>query len=148
LLRFPLTASIRLRRGFSPAPRAKPYEREIIAWWREKPARYPAGFDTAWAKRTLEEIKIVGFCAYLDDKGALFLADATEERRPPPAHSIKGLGRILFGLRVDRSLIDAIWSPEGESREIATRALTPISGRRSAHGLQNAQDAKRRRDER
>jgi hypothetical protein len=91
------------------------YEREIVAWWREKPATYPDGFDVAWAKRTLEEIKIVGLCAYLDDKGALFLADATGKRRPPLAHAVKGLGRIVFGLRVDPGLIDAIWPPEGES---------------------------------
>ena len=92
------------------------YEREIVAWWREKPASYPDGFDAAWAKRTLEEIKTLGFRAYLDDKGALFLADATEKRRPPPAHAVKGLGRIARGLRVDPGLIDAIWPPEGARR--------------------------------
>ena len=124
------------------------YEREIVAWWREKPASYPDGFDAAWAKRTLEEIKTLGFRAYLDDKGALFLADATEKRRPPPAHAVKGLGRIARGLRVDPGLIDTIWPPEDESREIATRPLTPISGRRSAHGPPSAQDAKRWRAER
>jgi hypothetical protein len=123
------------------------YEREIVAWWREKPASYPDGFDAAWAKRTLEEIKILGLRAYLDDKGALFLADATEKRRPPPAHAVKGLGRIAGGLRVDLGLIDTIWPPEDESREIATRPSTPIS-RRSAHGPPSAQDAKRWRGER
>jgi hypothetical protein len=91
------------------------YEREIVAWWREKPASYPDGFAAAWAKRTLEEIKTLGFCACLDDKGALFLADATGQRRPPPAHAVKGLGRIVFGLRVDPGLINAIWPPEDES---------------------------------
>jgi hypothetical protein len=91
------------------------YEREIVGWWREKPASYPDGFDAAWAKRTLEEIKSLGFRACLDDKGALFLADATEKRRPPPALVVKGLGRIARGLRVDPGLIDAIWPPEGES---------------------------------
>jgi hypothetical protein len=91
------------------------YEREVVGWWREKPASYPDGFDAAWAKRTLEEIKSLGFRAYLDDKGALLLADATEKRRPPPAHAVKGLGRIARGLRVDPSPIDAIWPPEGES---------------------------------
>ena len=91
------------------------YEREIVGWWREKPARYPDGFDAAWTKRKLEEIKTLGFRAYLDDKGALFLADATEKRRPPPAHAVKGLGRIARGLRLDPSLFDAIWPREGES---------------------------------
>jgi hypothetical protein len=118
------------------------YEREIVAWWREKPASYPDGFAAAWAKRTLEEIKTLGFRVCLDDKGAPFLDDVTGEVRPPPAHTVRGLGRIVFGLRVDPGLIDAIWPPEGESREIATRALTAISERKSA------QDAKRWRDER
>jgi hypothetical protein len=91
------------------------YERAIVAWWREKPTSYPDDFDAAWAKQTLEEIKTLGFCAYLDDKGALFFADATGERRRPPAHAVKGLGRIVLGLRVNPGLINAIWPPEGES---------------------------------
>ena len=77
------------------------YEHEIVAWWREKPASYPDGFGATWAKRTLEEIRILGFCASLDDKGAPFLADVTGEVRPPPAHIVKGFGRTVFGLRVD-----------------------------------------------
>jgi hypothetical protein len=91
------------------------FEREIVDWWREKPESYPDGFDAAWAARTLEEIKALAFRAYLNDKGALFLADATGERRPPPAHALKGLGRITLGLRVDPGLIDAIWPSSSET---------------------------------
>jgi hypothetical protein len=64
----------------------------------------------------LEEIKTLGFRADFDDKGVLLLADATGERRPPPAHAIKGLGRIKLGLRVDPGLIEAIWPSDRDSQ--------------------------------
>jgi hypothetical protein len=102
------------------------YERQIVAWWREEPASYPDGFNAAWAKRTLEEIKTLGFRAYLDDKGALFLADVTGERRPPPAHAVKGLGMIMPGLRGDPGLIGAIWPSDGGSS--GTTPLSPSGG--------------------
>jgi hypothetical protein len=59
-----------------------------------------------------------GLCAAtadLDGEGALFLADATRERRPPPARAIMGLGPIKRGLRVDPGLIKAIWPSDGDS---------------------------------
>jgi len=65
--------------------------------------------DVAWAKRGLEAIRDLGFRAYRDEKGALRIVDATREERPPPAHVVKGLGRIKLGLRVDPDLIKAIW---------------------------------------
>jgi hypothetical protein len=37
-----------------------------------------------------------------------------EGERPPPAHVVKGLGRIMLGLRVDPDLIEAIWPREGD----------------------------------
>jgi hypothetical protein len=95
------------------------YEREIVDWWRTKPESYPDGFDAAWAIRMLEEIKTLGFRAYFHDEGTLLLTDATGERRPPPAHAIKGLGRIKRGLRVDPGLIEAIWPSGGERRRLS-----------------------------
>ena len=70
--------------------------------------------DVAWAKRGLEAIRGLGFRAYRDEKGALRIVDATREERPPPAHVVKGLGRIMLGLRVDPDLIEAIWPREGD----------------------------------
>ena len=90
------------------------YEREIVAWWRQKPATHPDGFEVDWAKRTLAGMKTLGYRASVDDKGALFLADATGARRPPPAHAVKGMGRIVFGLRVDPGLVEAIWPSDGD----------------------------------
>jgi hypothetical protein len=91
------------------------YEREILAWWRTRPVTYAREFDVAWAKRGLEAIGDLGFRAYHDEKGALRIVDATGEERPPPAHVVKGLGRINLGLRINPGLIDAIWPSDGES---------------------------------
>ena len=71
--------------------------------------------DVAWAKRGLEAIRDLGFRAYRDEKGALRIVDATGEERHPPAHAVKGLGRIMRGLRVDPDLIEAIWPSDGDS---------------------------------
>ena len=71
--------------------------------------------DVAWAKRGLEAIRDLGFRAYRDEKGALRIVDATREKRPPPAHVVKGLGRIMLGLRIDPGLIEAIWPSDGDS---------------------------------
>jgi hypothetical protein len=73
-------------------------EREILAWWRMRPATCAREFDVAWAKRGLEAIRDLGFRAYHDVKGARRIVDATGEERPPPPHAIKGLGRIKLGL--------------------------------------------------
>ena len=71
--------------------------------------------DVAWAKRGLEAIRDLGFRAHRDEKGALRIVDATREERPPPAHVVKGLGRIMLGLRADPDLIEAIWPSDGDS---------------------------------
>jgi hypothetical protein len=99
------------------------YEREILAWWRMRPATYAREFDVAWAKRGLEAIRDLGFRAYRDEKGALRIVDATGEERPPPAHVVKGLGRINLGLRIDPGLIGAIWPSDGDSS--GTPSLSP-----------------------
>jgi hypothetical protein len=91
------------------------YEREILAWWRTRPTTYAHEFDVAWAKRGLEATRDLGFRAYHDERCALRIVDATGEKRPPPAHLVKGLGRIKLGLGVDPDLIEAIWPSDGDS---------------------------------
>jgi hypothetical protein len=91
------------------------YERFLVDFWCARPVTYPREVDVAWAKRGLEAIRDLGFRAYREKKGAFRIVDATGEERPPPAHVVKGLGRIMRGLRVDPKLIEAIWPREGGS---------------------------------
>ena len=85
------------------------YERFLVDFWCARPCTYARDVDVAWAKRGLEAIRDLGFRAYHDEKGALRIVDATREERPPPAHVVKGLGRIKLGLRVDPDVIKALW---------------------------------------
>jgi hypothetical protein len=91
------------------------YERFLVDFWRARPATYAREVDVAWAKRALEAVRDLGFRAYRNEKGALRIVDATGGERSPPAHVVKGLGRIMRGLRVDPDLIEAIWPREGGS---------------------------------
>jgi hypothetical protein len=55
-----------------------------------------------------------GLLAYRELDDALGLSDLAGERLADARtgkHAVKGLGRIARGLRVDPSLIDAIWPP-------------------------------------
>jgi hypothetical protein len=91
------------------------YEQFLVDFWCARPATYACEVDVAWAKRALEAVTDLGFRAYRDEKGALRIVDAAGDERPPPAHVIKGLGRIMRGLRVDPDLIEAIWPSDGDS---------------------------------
>jgi hypothetical protein len=88
------------------------YERFLVDFWRARPATYAREVDVAWATRGLEAIRDLGFRACHEKEGALRIVDATGEERPPPAHVVKGLGRIMRGLRVDPDLVEAIWPRE------------------------------------
>jgi hypothetical protein len=100
------------------------YEREILAWWRMRPATYAREFDIAWAKRGLEAIRDLEFRACREQEGALRIIDATGDERPPQATVVKGLGRIMRGLRVDPDLIEAIWPSGGDLSR--TPSLLPV----------------------
>jgi hypothetical protein len=102
------------------------YEGEIVVWWQMRPATYAREFDVGWAKRGLEAIRDLGFRAYRDEKDTLRIVDATGEERPPPAHVVKGVGRIMLGLRADPDLIEAIWPSEGISS--GTPSQSPPGG--------------------
>ena len=100
------------------------YERFLVDFWCGRPATYAREVDVAWAKRGLEAVRDLGFRAYRDEKGALRIVDATREERPPPAHVVKGLGRIMLGLRADPDLIEAIWPFGGDLSR--TPSLLPV----------------------
>ena len=91
------------------------YERFLVDFWCGRPATYAREVDVAWAKRGLEAIRDLGFRAYHDERCGIRIVDATGEERPPPAHVVKGLGRIKLGLGVDPDLIEAIWPSDGDS---------------------------------
>jgi hypothetical protein len=102
------------------------YDRFLVDFWRARPVTYARDVDVAWAKQGLEAIRDLGFRACHKEEDALRIVDATGEERPPPAHVVKGLGRIMRGLRVNPELVEAIWPSDGDSSK--TPRLSPPGG--------------------